>query len=334
MGALFAFELGDWERAASLIGPRDGRGGTTLVNEDLRRVELALAQGRHAEARGLLDELDRLLSRSLEPQYIAPAGCLRATLEVREGNVLAARAAVEEALDRIEFCSEDARRVTEVAAAGVTVEADAAQRARDLADAAEERDAIARAEIHLMRVEAAASEAGPVAEALLAEAEANMERARRVGGDPARWATAAEAWAGLERPYLAALAQWREAEAHLAAADRDAAAAAVAPALATARRLGATWLEHELDALVARGRLRFDAAPADEEAPDEEPFGLTPRERQVLALVATGATNREIGAQLYMAEKTASVHVSRILAKLGVRSRTEAAAFAHRQGLA
>src|SRR3712207_8989856 len=56
-----------------------------------------------------------------------------------------------------------------------------------------------------------------------------------------------------------------------------------------------------------------------------DPFGLTPRERQVLALVAAGATNREIGRQLYMAEKTASVHVSRILMKLDVRSRTEAA---------
>jgi DNA-binding CsgD family transcriptional regulator len=184
-----------------------------------------------------------------------------------------------------------------------------------------------------MRAEAAASEAGPVEEALLAGAEADMERARRVGGDPERWAAAAEAWAGLERPYPAAQARWREAEAHLAAADRDAAARAAAAALATAQQLGATWLQGELDALIARGRLRLDEAPVDAERADEEPFGLTPRERQVLALVATGATNREIGAQLYMAEKTASVHVSRILSKLGVRSRTEAAAFAHRQGL-
>jgi DNA-binding CsgD family transcriptional regulator len=61
---------------------------------------------------------------------------------------------------------------------------------------------------------------------------------------------------------------------------------------------------------------------------------LTDRERQVLELVAGGATNREIGATLFMAEKTASVHVSRILAELDVRSRTEAAAVAHRLGLA
>jgi len=66
----------------------------------------------------------------------------------------------------------------------------------------------------------------------------------------------------------------------------------------------------------------------------EIPFGLTPRELQVLALIADGATNRQIGASLYMAEKTASVHVSRILTKLGVQSRTQAAAIAHRQHLA
>jgi DNA-binding NarL/FixJ family response regulator len=60
---------------------------------------------------------------------------------------------------------------------------------------------------------------------------------------------------------------------------------------------------------------------------------LTPREREVLALLAEGATNREIGKRLFMAEKTASVHVSRILAKLDVRSRTEAAALAYRLDL-
>ena len=84
-----------------------------------------------------------------------------------------------------------------------------------------------------------------------------------------------------------------------------------------------------------------DGASGDGSAPttgaggrgDDNPFDLTPRERQVLAALAEGATNREIAASLFMAEKTASVHVSRILAKLGVRSRTEAAAVAHRLSL-
>jgi DNA-binding NarL/FixJ family response regulator len=60
---------------------------------------------------------------------------------------------------------------------------------------------------------------------------------------------------------------------------------------------------------------------------------LTSRELDVLGLVAEGRTNREIGERLYMSEKTASVHVSRILAKLGVANRAEAAASAERLGL-
>ena len=89
-------------------------------------------------------------------------------------------------------------------------------------------------------------------------------------------------------------------------------------------------LEHRLPA----ARCQQPGQSQVERAVVEEPFGLTPRERQVLALVARGATNREIGATLFMAEKTASVHVSRILSKLNVRSRTEAAAVAHRHRLA
>jgi DNA-binding NarL/FixJ family response regulator len=55
---------------------------------------------------------------------------------------------------------------------------------------------------------------------------------------------------------------------------------------------------------------------------------LTRREREVLELVASGATNRQIAALLYISSKTASVHVSRILAKLGVATRAEAATIA------
>ncbi|HWG12171.1 MAG TPA: response regulator transcription factor, partial [Streptosporangiaceae bacterium] len=61
---------------------------------------------------------------------------------------------------------------------------------------------------------------------------------------------------------------------------------------------------------------------------------LTTREREVLRLIAAGRSNREIGAQLFISAKTASVHVSNILGKLGVASRTEAAAIAHREDIA
>ena len=153
------------------------------------------------------------------------------------------------------------------------------------------------------------------------------------------WAAAAEAWLALERPYRAAQATRRRAEAALACGDREGAAAAAAEALAAATAIGAAWLASEIEGFALRARLRLDpdepSPPSALTAADggEDPFGLTPRERQVLGLLAAGRTNREIGAALYMAEKTASVHVSRILSKLDVRSRTEAAAVAHRVGL-
>jgi DNA-binding NarL/FixJ family response regulator len=101
--------------------------------------------------------------------------------------------------------------------------------------------------------------------------------------------------------------------------------------------MGAVPLCQEAEALGRRARLRTGAvadAPADDGAggPAQQ-LGLTPRELEVLLLVAEGRTNREIGTELFMSEKTASVHVSRILAKLGVGGRVEAAAVAHRLGL-
>ena len=111
-----------------------------------------------------------------------------------------------------------------------------------------------------------------------------------------------------------------------------------------AEGLGSQWLVAEVRGLCERGRLELGVAGGMRagdsggelglEVEPEDPFGLTPRERQVLALVAEGATNRQIGTALFMAEKTASVHVSRILGRLGVQGRTEAAALAHRQHLA
>jgi DNA-binding CsgD family transcriptional regulator/tetratricopeptide (TPR) repeat protein len=335
--AEIAFDRGDWDETAEQLPAVPAYlTGTVLADANLCRAALALGRGDLATARDLLCDTEPLLADSLEPQYISAYGVNRAELARREGDLERAREAVETAIDRIEFCSEDGARLARVAAVGVAVEADAAQRARDRGDREAEAASLQRASLMLERVRAATEPGRPVGEAnrLTAEAEAARAAGR---ADPAAWATAAGAWEALARPYPAALARWREAEAHVEAGDREAAAAAAGSALAAARRLGAAWLATEVEGLAARGRVRLGAEREARSEPvasqDEEAFGLTPRERQVLALLARGATNREIGAELYMAEKTASVHVSRILAKLDVRSRTEAAALAHRQGL-
>jgi DNA-binding CsgD family transcriptional regulator len=185
----------------------------------------------------------------------------------------------------------------------------------------------------MLRLQAAADSGGPVEAAWRAVGAAELARARG-RNDAKLWRRAAAAWDALARPYPAALARWREAEALVESGDRAGAEPVARAALESARRLGSEWLAAELTSLSGRARLDLSEQgepPADAEAPD--PFGLTPRERQVLELVAKGATNRQIGAALFMAEKTASVHVSRILGKLGVQTRTQAAAVAHRQQL-
>ncbi|MEA2317084.1 MAG: hypothetical protein QOD44_1273 [Solirubrobacteraceae bacterium] len=336
--AELAIEAGEWELAERLLGDvRQRVVGTTLVNVALRRAELALGRGDHTAAREHLVQASHTGADMLaEPQLSGVLGALRAELERREGDLAAARRAVQDALDLLETCTDDAARLARVSAAGAVVEADAAQRARDLGEAGAERAALLQAEMHVARAEAAAEHHGPLECAWLLVACAEMTRARGAA-DPAAFTEAAGLWDEIERPYPAAVMRFRAAEAHVHAGDRQAAAAAAATARGTAVALGAGWLRHEIDGLAARARLDLGSgvpAPEPPEAPAEDPFGLTPRERQVLELVARGATNREIGAELFMAEKTASVHVSRILAKLDVRSRTEAAGVAHRLRLA
>jgi ATP/maltotriose-dependent transcriptional regulator MalT len=358
--AEFLYHLGEWDEAEASVPDESRRhsGGTLLLWQVVRAM-LALGRGDVAVAEEALSAMDRAVAGMTEPQFVGPHGIMRAELARRHGDIDAARAAIDDTIDRIEYCSDDMVRITAASAEGIRVEGDAGQAARDRHDADASARVRERADALIERARLAAESCGPVEEAELAMAEA--EYARAVGsapdaaGDGANgavgnapdaagddgaglWFRAAGAWEALGRPYPAAYARWREAEALMSARDRDGAVRAASDALATARRLGSAWLADEVESLAARARLTLgaDAAPrartADEDEIDD-PFGLTARERDVLALVAGGATNREIGERLHMAEKTASVHVSRILAKLNVRSRTEAAAVAHRQGL-
>jgi DNA-binding NarL/FixJ family response regulator len=96
-------------------------------------------------------------------------------------------------------------------------------------------------------------------------------------------------------------------------------------------------MQAAIEGLAARARIPLvpdeAAVPAAAEPAVPDPFGLTPREREVLALVSTGRTNRQIADELFISESTAGVHVSNILGKLGVATRTEAAGVAVRLNL-
>jgi len=164
---------------------------------------------------------------------------------------------------------------------------------------------------------------GPEGIAWLRRAEA--EHSRLVGtNDPALWRAATAAFDYGYR-YEVARSRWRLAEALLGAGDREAARVELDLARAEAEAMGARPLLEATVALARRGRLEAGAPHRGEL--------LTDREAEVLALVAQGLTNRQIGERLFISGKTVSVHVSNLLAKLGVASRAEAVAVAHRRGL-
>jgi predicted ATPase/DNA-binding CsgD family transcriptional regulator len=147
-------------------------------------------------------------------------------------------------------------------------------------------------------------------------------------GRPQLWREAVAAWRADGQRYPLAVALLRLATAAAGAGDRPGAAEAVEEVAALAGALGARPLAEAADTLARRIGLRSAAQPA---ATGTET--LTDREREVLRLVAEGLSNSGIAKQLYISPKTASVHVSRIIAKLAVASRGEAAAVAHRLGL-
>jgi DNA-binding CsgD family transcriptional regulator len=153
----------------------------------------------------------------------------------------------------------------------------------------------------------------------------------RVDGPSAQhWPAIAEAWADLGLVHDCAYANFRLAEALLAVRSVTDAAAALGAAYETARRLDAAPLVAKIAAVARRGRLPLpepepvDGIPTGTSRHDPRLDALTRREREVLELVGTGLTNRQIARRLVISERTAAVHVSNLLAKLGVGNRVEA----------
>ena len=188
--------------------------------------------------------------------------------------------------------------------------------------------------LDLVRALAGSVPGGPQRDpaAHLAHAAASLTRLGT--SDAGAWAEAVAQWSELGDRWATAVALVREAEAAAVAGLVDRAASSLRAGHAVAAELGADRLLAEIDAVSSRTRISIDAPTRI--ALDEtsaERLGLTPRETEVLTLVAAGRTNRQIGDQLYVSDKTASVHVSNILRKLGVNSRVDAAAVAQRLGI-
>jgi DNA-binding CsgD family transcriptional regulator len=137
------------------------------------------------------------------------------------------------------------------------------------------------------------------------------------------WRHAEAAFAAYGAPYELATVRATFAEILTASGDHAGAQTLAQAAAEVAERLGARPLLRRL----GRGAAPAPAVPGATRAT------LTPRESEILALVAEGRTNGEIGRQLFISTKTVSVHVSNILGKLGAGGRTEAAAIARRDGL-
>jgi len=329
--------LGRWDEAAEVIehamelSPLPGPRAVLLQlagDVALARGDLAGAAESAAACRGALARFGYRHENHL------PLVRLEIELHLAQDRTGDALTAVEDALDR-----HDLPVSPRYAWPLLTVAARACAGASTGPAAARDRDRANRARRLLDRLRAQAGKMD--AAVFLQEAHrltfaAEAARARGAAGGPgatppAGWDAAAEAWDHLGQPYLLACALLRGAEAAMDAGDRDGAAERLARAAPLADGLGAGPLREQIGSLARRARLGLPSGPAGGQPP--EFLGLTARETEVLRLVAAGRSNREIAAELFISGKTASLHVSNILAKLGAASRTEAAAIAHRAGL-
>ncbi|GAA5212387.1 helix-turn-helix transcriptional regulator [Streptomyces thinghirensis] len=327
--------LGRWDEAleAAALSGAPGRSAAPRAGAALKRAVVALARGETAEAAGQLAEA-RSAYGVLDPmpQYRLPLAACALGLAAAEGRLPDARAELARVLDE-GFPPGTQRYAWPLLLLAAEAEADA----RGL-PAAEE----GRTEVLERLTEAAKSLTTGAPVWLAHEKWVRAELHRAEGRDtPGTWSEAVTAFERLERPYELARVRHRLAGALLETGGEDERARAtelLRLARTVADHLGARPLADAVGRLAQRARLPLGRAtgPATEPAAPAdraEALGLTSRERDVLRLVSDGRTNRQIAEELFISPKTASVHVSNILAKLGVSGRGEAAAVAHRLAL-
>ncbi|TLS44158.1 hypothetical protein FE633_21670 [Streptomyces montanus] len=322
--------LGSWEEAseAGINSERVGQSSKPRAFRAAYHARLALARGEPAEAGRLLTAArGHFGPDGAMPQNALPLACLAIGIAAAEGRLPDARAELGRALDA-GFPPGTQRYGWPLLLTAAGAEADA----RGLPVAGPGHTET----VDRLRTAAKSLATGaPVWLAYEQWVRAELQRAE--GRDtPPIWSEAVTAFEPIERPYDLARLRLRLAESLLTAGgedERDRAAELLRLALVVADHLGARPLAESVSLLARRARLVLarDQEPAALTPVDPvEALGLTSRERDVLRLVAAGRSNRQIAEELFISPKTASVHVSNILAKLNVSGRGEAAALAHR----
>jgi DNA-binding CsgD family transcriptional regulator/tetratricopeptide (TPR) repeat protein len=338
------WEIGEWDEAEAVSR---GIGATGVAPTQgfvqMWLAEIATGRGHFDEASAGLDGMAEVASRIVDPQFLAPYYSARAELALWKRRPDDAATSVRDGFHRVDD-TDDINESARLCWLGMRAEADRVQagamtakerKSGEVGERASELHERARQLSERLYIDGKVF--APVALAYTESAEA--EYSRSLGkSDPDLWASAALQWEEIQHRFEFAYARWREAEAALSAGDKSRAERVAREGYQIATKLGAGPLSTEIEALARRGRLKLVSSDGakEEEATIASPidtFGLTPREVEVLRLVVEGKTNPEIAEELFISEKTASVHVSHILAKLGVSGRVEAAGVAHRLGL-
>jgi DNA-binding CsgD family transcriptional regulator/tetratricopeptide (TPR) repeat protein len=327
--------LGRWNEAEAILDRHATDDSVPLVALRLGRARAMLAarRGQGDRARELLDDATAHPADGMHLSYLL-VGTADVHLILRDWTAAASDAELGWGATPVTVLLWSARFAMLSVEAGVELALDAiaSRQPIDLADTV----AHLQERIDAVNMEVSTrTEHRPGRDAIAHLAHATATLSRLTTPDPDAWAEAARRWSDLGDRWWTAVARLREAEAAASAGTADRAATALRVAHALAADLGAVSLVAEVEAVSRRTRISIEEPTrVDLDESSISHLGLTPREAEVLTLVSGGRTNRQIGEALFVSEKTAGVHVSNILRKLGVSSRVDAAAVAQRLGVA
>ena len=328
---LCRYASGDWDGAEAAAEPPGQRVSSTVSARVAAAGALVMVgRGRLAEASRLVTELR---SEWRELLIALTMGGVAAELAIWQGRPEQGIAAVRESLAVANPApAQWLLAGIRLGALGTAAAADAVVKARQRGDdpsgvIAEGLELLEKARDTARHGTPRSGTLGPEGRAWLARAEAEGSRLRG-SSDPALWQAAVDGF-GYGAVYEQAICRWRLGEALLTAGRREEATEALKLADDVADRLCARPLRETVRKLARQARITLSEGVALRSSLD--PF--TPRERAVLGLVAQGRTNRQAGVELFISEKTVSVHLTRIMSKLGATNRAEAVAIAYERGL-